>query len=93
MEIFSFYSGGSNSNTSDGRWNNRPERQSSLPPQQRPFPSRWDNLDDDRTGSSGWSGNNRWDNRPDANNRWRNEDYNKKEDWSVPLQRNERIEQ
>lgn len=85
--------GGSNSNTSDGRWNNRPERQSSLPPQQRPFPSRWDNLDDDRTGSSGWSGNNRWDNRPDANNRWRNEDYNKKEDWSVPLQRNERIEQ
>lgn len=87
---------------SDGRWN-RPERQSSLPPQQRPFPSRWDNLDDDRTappqsggggggsGGSTWGSNNRWDNnRQDS--RWRNEDYNKREDWSVPLQRNERME-
>jgi len=90
--------GGSNSNSNDGRWNSRPERQSSLPPQQRPFPSRWDNLDDDRAtsggggGGSGWSGNNRWDNRQDPNNRWKNEDSNKKEDWSVPLQRNERVE-
>ncbi|GAB1601053.1 putative ATP-dependent RNA helicase Pl10 isoform X1 [Argonauta hians] len=79
----------------DNRWQNqRQDRQSSLPPPQRSYPSRWDNLgsEDNRGGGGGgnWGNGNRWDNRSD--NRWKNEDYGKKEDWSIPLQKNEKLE-
>ncbi|XP_052826890.1 ATP-dependent RNA helicase DDX3X [Octopus bimaculoides] len=70
----------------DNRWSsNRQDRQGSLPPppQQRPFPSRGG-------GGGSWGNGNRWDNRSD--NRWKNDDYGKKEDWSVPLQKNEKLE-
>ncbi|XP_064614778.1 ATP-dependent RNA helicase DDX3X-like isoform X2 [Liolophura sinensis] len=60
--------------------------------------SRWDNLDDDRDmrrgggggGGGGWGGSNRWD-RNDRG--WKDEPVANDVDWSVPLQRNERMEQ
>ena len=75
----------------DGRWGpqgGRFDRQGSAPP---PMPqnTRWDALIDDRSrdrrGNVG-QGYNRWDNRQDCA-------QDGKEDWSVPLPRNERLEQ
>lgn len=77
----------------DNRWGNqqsggRFDRQGSAPP---PIPqpnSRWDALidgDRSRRGGNVGQGYNRWDNRQDCLS-------DGKEDWSVPLARNEHLE-
>ncbi|XP_076454089.1 ATP-dependent RNA helicase DDX3Y-like isoform X2 [Babylonia areolata] len=75
----------------DGRWNQqggRFDRQGSAPPSlMPPASSRWDALNDDRNQDRrGNMGYNRWDNRQDCQ-------QDGKEDWSVPLPSNSRLEQ
>ncbi|KAL8574811.1 putative ATP-dependent RNA helicase an3 [Nucella lapillus] len=75
----------------DGRWNQqgggRLDRQGSAPPSLMPQGSRWDSLNDDRNQDRRSNmGYNRWDNRTDCQ-------QDGKEDWSVPLPTNTRLEQ
>lgn len=61
-----------------------------MPPQGGPpgAYNRWDNLEDDRS----WSGNNRWDTRLEMEASW-NKTEPSKENWTVQMTRNERVEQ
>ncbi|KAL5004510.1 hypothetical protein ScPMuIL_017966 [Solemya velum] len=66
-------------------------RNNSMPPQGGAPPgayNRWDNQEDDHS----WSGNNRWDTRLEMEASWNKTEISK-ENWTVQLSRNERVEQ
>lgn len=87
------------------RYNNfgdgdRYQRQGSAPPNAG---GRWDNLDEDRSFSArrgggqqdggDWGNNNRWDNRTDNNAGGKYPQETTKENWTVPLPANQRLEE
>nr|ACT35658.1 PL10-like protein [Haliotis asinina] len=79
----------------DNRWGgDQYDRQGSLPPQPVGS-SRWDALAEDRTPRKREWGHNKWDNRTDGD-AWAGRNGNqdiRNEDWSIPLPKNERLEQ
>lgn len=90
---------------SGDRYNNfgdgdRHQRQGSAPPNSG---GRWDNLEEDRSFSArrgggqqdggDWGNNNRWDNRTDNNAGGKYPQETTKENWTIPLPPNPRLEE
>ncbi|XP_056006194.1 ATP-dependent RNA helicase DDX3X-like isoform X2 [Ostrea edulis] len=91
------YGGGGDRFNNYGGDGDRFQRQSSAPPNAG---GRWDNLDDDRNFNRGrnqndgdFGTNNRWDNRTDYNSGGKYPQETTKENWTVPLPANPRLEE